>query len=251
MRADLRRKEIVELLQTQHQFTVAALAERFDVSLMTIRRDLDALEERCMLRRERGYAVYSARYVDAPGYDRRLLSNVEAKKRIAEKALPFLAGLNSIYVDGSTTCRALIEALPPDCAIKVYTNSIPAASIIADKPCAEAFMFGGALVSSMRHLDCASPNLGVNDIYVDAAFISCSGYNEKRVINYDVLTVNERRLMLKNAHARYLLADSQKCGKTGVFTVCEWSDIDVFVTDAEPDEHIKAALKAGGVRLVY
>ena len=239
------------MLQVQHNITVAALAERFGVSAMTIRRDLDALEERNLLRREHGRAVYSAPFTDVQRYENRLMQNAAGKKRIAQNALKYLHGVQSVYLDGSTTCTTFLESFPPGTSLPVYTNSVPALNILVGRPGMKAFIFGGMLSDSMLCLDSTHSLSRCNDIFVDAAFISCTGYDASRIINHDVLTVNERRIMLKNASRRYLLADSGKRDRPGVFTICGWDAIDVFITDAAPDALLAEALRENGVKVTY
>jgi len=251
MRGDTRRKEICEILQVQHSIAVAALAERFGVCAMTIRRDLDMLEEQNMLHREHGRAVYRAPYSDVEQYESRLMRSAAKKKHIAKIALAFLHGIRTIYLDGSTTCTAFLELVPMDLPLTVYTNSIPALNILIGRPRIKAYVFGGLLSGPMRCLDSTYAQFRRNEIFVDAAFISCTGYDASSIISHDLLPVNERRMMLKNAAKRYLLADSEKHGKAGPITVCGWDAIDVFITDAAPDERLAASLSKNNVTVVY
>ena len=251
VRNELRRKEICKLLEMKKHMSVNALAERFTVSAMTIRRDLDMLEDQQMLRREHGRAVYIAPHTDVAQYDARLHEDTAAKAHIAQMALPFLAGVESIYLDGSTTSNALLSAIPDDITLTVYTNSLPALNMLVSRPRLKAFMFGGMLSESMQYLDSTSSLFRRNDIFVDIAFISCTGYDPQRIINHNILPVNERRIMLKNANKRFLLADSKKRGKSGMFTVCGWDSIDGFITNEQPDAEMTKSLTGHGVQIIY
>lgn len=250
MNSNYRRKEIYEIIRQQGATPVVALTERFGVSAMTIRRDLDILEDQQLIVRSYGKALPREKRMIENNYQQRNVMHMEAKRSIAHKALALLQDVDSIYVDNSTTCNALIELLPENLSMTVYTNSVPALNLLFQKPGINTFVFGGSLSHSAQSLDSTSSLVAVKDIYVDAAFISCCGYNETKICNNDIVSINERRVMLTNANRRYLLADSSKQHEKGLFTICSWDMIDVFVTEMFPDSKIYSAILQNGVEII-
>lgn len=251
LKAEYRRKEMYEMIRQQGALGVTALAERFGVSAMTVRRDLEALKCQGLVERAYGKAapVQQVRLVEGD-YEARKSTNTAQKLAIARRALGELRGLESIYVDSSSTCSALIELIPSDVSLTVYTNSVRVLNILLQKPWLRAFVFGGTLSHAAQSLDSTSALVAPKDVFVDAALISCCGYSEERLFNNDLISINERRVMLANANRRFLLADASKQSAGGLFTVCTWEMIDAFITDRAPDANIAGALGRRGIDLI-
>ena len=104
----------------------------------------------------------------------------------------------------------------------MYTNSVPTLNVLMTKPWLKAYVFGGTLSHDAQSLDSTSSLVTAKKIFVDAALLSCSGFDDQKISNNDIVSVNERRVMLSNAGRRILLADSSKRGQSCLFTICGW-----------------------------
>src|SRR5919106_4350379 len=120
-----RQHEVMRLLEDAGRVSVPELAERFGVSLVTVRKDLERLERRRLLRRVRGGAV-PAPSPDEGSFEIRLNVHVAEKTAIAKEAARMVRDGDAIAVDGSTTCYYLIKELLDRRGLVVVTNGLPA-----------------------------------------------------------------------------------------------------------------------------
>ena len=127
-----RRAQIQTLLNEQGVVNSQELAERFEVSLMTIYRDLDYLQEQGVAKRQHGGAVSADRFISPLKRSLRESQNVEAKRLIGRWAAEHLVNQidDSLIVDSGTTTLEFVRALP-DVPINVMVNSLDALSILA------------------------------------------------------------------------------------------------------------------------
>ena len=206
------KKAIYEDIKRQGSVMVSTIMEQYGISAMTARRDLNVLEQQDLIERSYGRAVLKKQRADVDAYIRRRQVNLESKRYIAQLALEKLRDAESIYVDSSSTCNTLVDMITPEYSFTVYTNSVPTLNVLMTKPWLKAYIFGGTLSHDAQSLDSTSSLVTAKKIFVDAAILSCSGFDEQKISNNDIVSVNERRVMLSNAGQRVLLADHTKRG---------------------------------------
>ena len=241
-----RQHEVMRLLEDAGRVSVPDLAERFGVSLVTVRKDLERLERRRLLRRVRGGAV-PAPSADEGAFEMRLQLNVAEKLAVAREAARMVKDGDAIAVDGSTTCYYLIKELRDRRGLVVVTNGLPAAEALVESD-ATVVMPGGtlrrsswALVGDMGAtlagrgrltygffgLRALSPDLGLLDLSPEE-------------------TAVKRRLVALSG-AVYGLVDSSKVGRFALHPFVETAGITGLITDdGTPDEEV-VAWKAAGV----
>jgi len=146
--AERRRKDLVELLEDGGEISIEDARVRFDVSAMTIRRDLEILELDGLVRRVRGGAI-----APLPGrsYDDRLATRTAAKRTVARKALTLVPRRGAIAFDASTTVHELADSLSERDDLTVTTNSL------------QTFQSLGLLITGV-FFTAASSKLGVRSI---------------------------------------------------------------------------------------
>lgn len=137
-----REVEILRLLDVDGRVVVADLSARFAMSPVTIRKDLEALEHRRLLRRVRGGAV-RAEGSDEGAFELRLRHRTEVKRAIAREAATLVHDGDAIALDCSTTCYFLAEQLRSRQGLVVVTNGLRAAELLADS--ATVVLTGGVL----------------------------------------------------------------------------------------------------------
>jgi DeoR family transcriptional regulator, aga operon transcriptional repressor len=241
-----RQHEVIRLLEEAGRVSVPDLAERFGVSLVTVRKDLERLERRRLLRRVRGGAVPAAT-PDEGAFEMRLQLHVAEKVAVAREAARMVSDGDAIAVDGSTTCYFLIKELLDRRGLVVVTNGLPAAEALAESD-ATVVMPGGtlrrsswALVGDMGAtlagrgrltygffgLRALSPDLGLLDLSPEE-------------------TAVKRRLVALSAQV-YGLFDNSKVGRFALHPFVETAGITGLICDdGTPDEEV-LAWKAAGV----
>src|SRR5690625_2519132 len=149
MFAEKRRQIILELLKEKESISVNDLAKSLNVSLPTVRSDLDFLHNESKLERTHGGAVLIKSNPKVPqeqSYDIREKINIEKKKEIAYKAYSFIEDLDCIIIGSSSTCYELAKLLKnSEKEVTVLTNGFKTASILQDNLYLTTVVIGGII----------------------------------------------------------------------------------------------------------
>ncbi|MCW3158957.1 DeoR/GlpR family DNA-binding transcription regulator [Micropruina sonneratiae] len=253
MYAEERQRTIVNLALRYDRVSVTELAGRFGVTTETVRRDLDVLDRRGILRRVHGGAVpaENVRLVETAVADREPAFSAQ-KARIAQAALAFLPtgeGSTVLIDSGTTTARfaAAMGAHPRT----VVTNSVPIASQLALSQRGDVHLLGGRVrgltqatvggetVEALGRLRCDVAFLGTNGLTAEHGF-STPDPDEAAV----------KRAMVHGSRRRVVLADSSKIGVTLLVSFAALNEIHVLVTDAGLAEADRQQLVNAGLEVV-
>ena len=252
MEVSQRRRRVFETVKARGEVHVQALIDELGVSGMTVRRDLSVMEQQRLIRRAYGKAIWIADdYYEVTSFEARCAAQREAKQRIAKLAAEHLRGVSSLFVDGSSTCRELVCRLPRDQKMSVYTNSLAAVQVLRSMPWVKTFVLGGFLTEDQNSLDSDATVSLVKSVYVDAAFVSCSGFSTRGLVNNGLSEARLKGIMMDNAERTYLLADHTKWNARALFDISRWERIHTFITDAAVDATLMKTLRAKNVRVQW
>ena len=254
MYAEERQRTIVNLALRYDRVAVTELAERFSVTTETIRRDLDVLDRRGILRRVHGGAVpaENVRLVETAVTDREPAFS-QQKARIAQAALQLLptGSGSTVLLDSGTTTARLATAMAANQTHTVVTNSVAIASQLALSPTGTVHLLGGRVrgitqatvggetVDALSRLHCDVAFLGTNGVSVDHG-LSTPDHDEAAV----------KRAMVSAARKIVVLADSSKLGASLLVTFASLRDVDVLVTDSGISDADRTVLSSAGVEVV-
>jgi DeoR family transcriptional regulator, L-fucose operon activator len=245
-----RHRRILDLVQIQGSARTAEVAESFRVTEETVRRDFEKLESEGHLLRTHGGAMrVEASRRDLP-LSSREFENMSEKRAIAGCALSFIQTGDTVLFDASSTVFELARLLP-DREVTVLTSALKVAVELAQKPSVQVVLLGG--VVSPRSLSCQGPltDQALECYHVQKAFLSCRGIEMERGLSEanDEQARLKRRMMALADHT-YLMADHSKLGLKSSFFFAKPSDIGTLITDREPGEPIRSALRSSGTRIV-
>ena len=250
-----RRSQIKAYISEHKSARIEDLAKQNpDVSLMTLRRDLAALEEEGFLVRVRGGAYINSTPPATQAedlYSRREISNVEAKTIICEKALPFLEEKRSIFFDAGTTLMTLVRRIP-DQDLVVFTSAPNIAmEIVMRTTMPQVSLLGGSLsrntISCSGHLTLEY----LRSINIDVAFMATSGYSvENGFSSGNPYEASIKTEIIRKAHKVIMLMSSDKVGRNLPYTFARMEDIDVLICEQEPEPDVMAAARQGGVTVL-
>jgi len=250
MSSKKRQSQIYEMLRVKKNAKVIELMERFGVTDMTIRRDLAQLESIGLIERFHGGATIVGDLHHESAFSLRLVENYEKKAAIGKKALEFITEGMSLFIDGSTTCNELVKILPTDKRLTVFTNSVEALiQLRAKRDMIDIFLIGGELAKDNNTLDGYIAVETVQKIYVDACFISCGGFSVEGITNTGVIGTQIKKIVLSNGGKKYLLADSTKYNRRGLYLLGGWQSIDNLITDNHIGREAIAELSEIGVNV--
>ncbi|WP_454654868.1 DeoR/GlpR family DNA-binding transcription regulator [Bosea beijingensis] len=229
-----RKQRIGTLLETFGSVSVERLAQEFDVSNESIRRDLVAMERDGRLRRVHGGAVSLPAEQDA-SYGARSAVRLQEKRAIALAALALIKSGQTLFLDGGTTTAALAEELKSVPELNILTNSLQVATSMAStqqRMGSRVFLLGGAIVHEPPETGGAST---INDIYrfkADMALLSPFGVDvDGAATNFFEHTAEIARAMVANSASVALIADHSKIGVTSRVRFCELDRVSAIVTD--------------------
>ncbi|MEO0531775.1 MAG: DeoR/GlpR family DNA-binding transcription regulator [Planctomycetota bacterium] len=251
MIARQRQSEIYRDLQVSGAVSVNALAERFEVTDETIRRDLTKLAQGGRVVRTHGGAVLAESDLVEPPFDVRQSANVEAKRAIAARAAAMAMPGDIIAIDASTTGLELAKQLPDgsdEQPITVVSNGLDVVRWLADRPGINVISTGGEFDAAGVCFAGSIAETTLRQFSFRRAFLSCRALDTVRGASESCPAhAAVKRLMLDLAEESYLLADSSKFGQRGACYFAAPDRSTRIITDAgvEPTD-VEQVTSAGG-----
>lgn len=254
MYAEERQRTIVNLALRYERVAVAELATRFDVTTETIRRDLDVLDRRGILRRVHGGAVpaENLRLVETTVSDREPAFS-EQKGRIADLALSLLptGDGSSVLLDSGTTTARLALAMSAGVPPTVVTNSVAIASQLALSQGGPVHLLGGRVRGITQATVGGDTVEALDRFHCDVAFLGTNGVSANGGFSTpDPDEAAVKRAMVRAGRKVVVLADSSKIGVGMLVTFAALSDVDVLVTDAGATPADRAQLASAGIEVL-
>ena len=246
-----RQNIIYDYIRKNKEVNVNDLTQKFDVTDMTIRRDLSRLQNMGLIKRTHGGAVIFETNVKESSFVSRSITNLDKKKRIAAGASELIGDGLSIFIDGSTTGSELAMLLPAAKGLTIFTNSLAVLSQLKSANCADnVIVIGGELSNDGNTFDGAIAVDVVSKLYVDLLFFSCGGFNKNGISNTGLIGTQIKKSMLTHSKQHILLADSTKYDSQWLYMLCDWSMVDVLISDSELDTAAIDMLKNLDVELI-
>ncbi|MDK2824576.1 MAG: hypothetical protein PWP71_2494 [Clostridia bacterium] len=239
-----RRIKIINVLKENGKVEVEELSQKLKVSPMTIRRDLAYLEEKGIVLRTHGGAVYSnILNYEIPYINKEVINKAE-KERIGKKAAEFVKEGQSIILDAGTTCLEVAKNLKYTKDITVITNDIKIAIELYTNSNIKVFCTGGLVQSNVGALIGNYAEEFIQSINVDYAFIGVSSIDEEYMVSTPTVEKSFlKKKMIQSANKSVLLADHSKFNKRSLAKICSISEVDILITDSLLDEKIVKDIK--------
>lgn len=231
MSLSFRQSDILEIAKQHGRVAVEELADKFGVTVQTIRRDLSELSEAGKLDRVHGGAVLRSG-VSNIGYEDRRELNEDAKSRIAAKCAADIPDGASIFMNIGTSTEAVAKQLLNHKNLMVVTNNMNVANILVANPDCQIVVAGGVLRRSDGGL---IGNLTVSTIKqfkFDYAIIGCSALDaEGDLLDFDFQEVHVSQTIIAQARQTCLVADNSKFHRAAPARIGSLSEVSAFYTD--------------------
>lgn len=247
MYAAERQQEILRLARERGRVDVPSLAQEFQVTAETVRRDLKSLDRAGFVRRVHGGAIPAGALDFEPDLSAREGAATEEKDRIAHAALDELPSGGSVLLDAGSTTARLAAAIPLDAQLTVVTHALPLAARLSDHPGIDLHVIGGRV----RHRTHAAVDAwalrGYGEINADVAFVATNGFApDAGLTTPDLAEAAVKRAVVAAARRVVLLADSDKWGQEHFARFGDLSQADLLITDTglAPDD-ARAIERAG------
>ena len=242
----IRQELILEYVERHNVATIKELQALCpDVSLMTIHRDLQALENRGLVVKVRGGAR-SVRHTGDPGFDVRMQENNLAKTTIAHKALELIQPHTSVFLDASTTNLVLARSLP-DIHLNIFTTGPSIALELCRLHNPVVTLCCGAINRKNLALSGQNTLEMLEKINIDMAFIGVSGCSVEAGFTCgtegDMLV---KAKVIQKARTSVIMCDRAKLSRLMPYTFARPEDVDYLISDGTlPDPFAQAARQAG------
>jgi len=246
-----RRTIILKQLEKEEQVNVSELSKQFNVSEVTIRKDLKHLEKKNILIRSRGGAMKrSLVNIDLSIYDRRR-QNTGLKEAIGSAAAKMIMNGETILLDTGTTIMELAKHLPKKIEITVITNSVDITFRLAEFPNIRVIMPGGILRRNSLALVGEQAAESLRGFYCDKYFLSADGID----INKGMMTTNIEeaalaKINIKNSKRVIALIDSSKFESKGITAIATLAQVNTLITDNGIPQDILREIKNLGVEVI-
>ena len=231
MALSFRQTEILDLARSEGRVVVEGLAERFGVTLQTIRRDLTELSEAGLLDRVHGGAV-ARTGVSNIGYEERRRMNDAAKSAIGRACARALPDNCSMILNLGTTTEAVARELLGHHQITVVTNNMNVAnSLVANESC-EIMVAGGGLRRSDGGLIGDLTTQFFEQFKVDYAVIGASALDpDGDLLDFDLAEVRVSKAIIRQSRHVFVVADASKLGRSAPARLASLREVDALFTD--------------------
>lgn len=240
-----RRQRILSLLRESEVISINALVEDLDVSHMTIRCDLQKMEEEGLVIQVSGGVQSAKRITDEPSHQIKTSLSSEENDRIGQLAASLIPNNTCIYLDAGTTSYAMCKYLANRSDLTIVSNDFAVMDYLMNHSEANLIHTGGLIrkqnYSAVGHL--ASDT--ISKLSIDFAFLSASSWDNRGITTPDMDKVVVKRAVAKACNKKILICDSTKYAKFATYVAIPLEDLDIIVSDSKLcDEAKKLASKS-------
>lgn len=225
-----RRDEISKMVISESEVKVKELARKFNVSMETIRKDLNYLDSMKLVSKTHGGAKAINDYFWLP-VDVKLQENVDVKRMISRKALDLIEDNSVIFLDAGSTLIQLAKMLKIKQGLTVVTNSIVVADIVLEGG-HKVICLGGVAQKRGKCMVGMFANMMLDSIHINTMITGSDGFKGMSgPTTFSLEEVDIRKHAIKNSDKKVLVCDASKFSKTSTYQYAKFEEYDYFVTN--------------------
>lgn len=246
-----RRENILDLLKEDGSAKVASLAKLFKVTEVTIRQDLEKLEQEGLVIREHGGVYLKSVEDQVRAFSLAKQENLDKKELIAKKCLEFIEPGDSIILDSGSTATEIAKKLKGMKNLTVITNALNIALMLGVESGIELIVTGGEFKPPTLSLTGQKAADFFKGLNVQKLFLATAGISLKSGLTYPSISdIVVKKAMIDAADTTYLVADSTKFGKSSLASLGALSLINYIITDAGIEEKDKQVFTDNEIELI-
>ena len=230
---------------------VSELAERLDVSSVTIRKDLTELERAGKLYRSHGKAILINPFANNRSVNEKEGLNAEEKQQIGLEAAKLVSSNDSILLASGTTIHALARNLHTTDKLTVVSASLQATELLAQNDNVDIIQLGGVVRHSSLSVVGQYADMILNGCSFSKLYLGVDGIDlDFGISTTDMNEAELNRSMIRTAQKTIVLADSSKFGRRGFARICSMDDIDMIITDSHISAQLVREIEELGIELI-
>lgn len=247
-----RRERIQKEIAANGFISINKLAERLNISLSTVRRDLIDLEEEGLVVRSRGGASLAGHELVLEAVaSSRAVQHTEEKIRIAEKAVDLVSEAGCIILDSGTTTLEIAKRLKPQQSLRVITDSVEIAYELRDRDNVSVLVTGGLLKPGSYNMYGGFAEHMLQSMHAQICVMGAIGISIREgLTKHAIEALPLRRKMVEISRRLICVADSSKINVTGLVSVCPIASVDILVTDDGIEPDVRAEFEDAGVEVI-
>ena len=246
-----RRQEIVEQTNAVGKVDVAELAEKYQVSTVTIRNDLNSLDKKGLVVRSRGGAVMNSRIAKELSVKEKHCEHLSVKQKLAAVAVSLINDGESIILDSGTTTEEIAKRLHAHKNLVVMTNGLNIATELAATQDTEVIITGGTLRKKSLSFYGRQAESSLSNLRFDKVFLGVDGIDEKAgLTTHFEHEANLNRMMCDISKEVIAVTDSSKFNRNGFYIISSLDAIDTLLTDSRIPQSYKDYLEEKRINLI-
>lgn len=246
-----RRERILEMIREDGNVKVIDLSKLFKVSEVTIRQDLEKLEQEGYIEREHGGAYLKNIGNQVKSFSLQHRENMELKTKIGKKAAEIINDGDCIILDSGTTTTEIARQIITKQNLTVITNALNIAWLLGAEPGINVIMTGGEFKAPTLSLTGDKAAEFFKDLHADKLFLATAGISLKSGLTYPSISdLVVKKAMIDSADMVYLVADSSKIGKSSMASLGAMSLVDYLITDEGIQEKDKKVFKEHEIEFI-
>lgn len=245
-----RHQHIIELIKKEGSVNVANLCNDLNVSSVTIRKDLQFLEDKKLLYRTHGGATLSNPYIADRHVDEKVALQAVEKHKIGEYAASLIEPNDCILIASGTTVQFFARNIIASESLTVVTSALNVALELKDRQGVEVIQLGGLIRKTSASVTGAYAETVLQNFSCSKLFLGVDGVDlEFGLTTSNMMEALLNKKMIAASQKTIVLADSSKFGKRGFGKICELDSIEQIITDANVSDHTVKELEGLGVEV--
>lgn len=241
---------ILNKLRKEGELRVIDISNELNVSMVTIRKDLEYLESKKLLYKTHGRICASNPYTQDKHVEEKEFISADEKKSIALKAAELIEPKDAVIFASGTTILQLAQVVEPIDRLTVLTSALNVAMALLKKDNIEVIQLGGIIRKTSTSVTGPFAEHILQQYSGSKLFLGVDGIDlEYGCTTSNILEAHVNQHMIKAAQKTIILTDSSKFGKRGFGKICDFSDVDQIITDSNINPRIARQIEDAGVEL--
>lgn len=228
--------KIINKLHLNKTLTIRKLADNFDVSESTIRRDLDELEEKGYVKRTHGGAILIEKFNNEYNFIKKTKENIYEKTAIAKYAASLVEDDDIIAINSSTLTYLMAKELKAK-NLKIVTNSVDIIIELSSKNNYDISVLGGDFFHIARTIEGPITERQIREMHFDKAFLGVNGIDLNLALSTaSPIEASSKKAMIECSDQSFILSESIKFGSASFYKIADFKDITAIISDNNLNE---------------